>query len=80
VDVQTDVEGCDGGSRRSSWIVPRWRNLLWRVWGRMGLLPRLLVTVSVPTTDGVQSVTALGTAVVTDGGKTATELKKELGE
>jgi hypothetical protein len=46
--------------------------------GENGAVASTPVTVSVPTTDGVQSVTALGTAVVTDGGKTATELKKEL--
>ena len=36
------------------------------------------VTVSVPTDEGVQEVHALGTAIVTDGGKESTQLKQEL--
>ena len=36
------------------------------------------VTVSVPTDDGVQEVHALGTAIVTEGGKESTTLKQEL--
>jgi hypothetical protein len=36
------------------------------------------VKVTVPTDDGVQQVQALGTAIVTDGGKTSQSLKNEL--
>jgi len=36
------------------------------------------VTVSVPTDDGVQEVHALGTAIVTDGGKESGALKQEI--
>lgn len=36
------------------------------------------VSVSVPTPDGVQEVHALGTAIVTDGGKDGAQLKEEL--
>lgn len=45
--------------------------------GSSGAVASTPVTVSVPTRDGVQSVTALGTAIVTDGEKGAEELKKE---
>jgi hypothetical protein len=36
------------------------------------------INVSVPTSDGVQEVIALGTAIVTDGGKESEKLKDEL--
>lgn len=46
--------------------------------GHGGAVASAPVTVSVPTMDGVQNVTALGTAIVTDGEKGPEELKQEL--
>jgi hypothetical protein len=46
--------------------------------GHGGAVAYTPVTVSVPTMDGVQNVTALGTAIVTDGEKGPEELKQEL--